>query len=182
METIGGQVLEGAKNHTYGFEEQAFTIDVPPNAKQDFEEDAEGAIAYGIVHTLAQLEIGGGDVYAKRALAIILEQGGFDTSGSGTIDSVLNGKVAGDVETELDEKQVLDALLSGFVAAGEYRKYLENAETINTLIAADPNDPYTIGWQVTLSQIYGLGLHQRHAVDWNGGFDFWTEASAVSVV
>jgi 20S proteasome alpha/beta subunit len=60
--------------------------------------------------------------------------------------------------------------LSGDLQVAEdYERYLNNRQTINALIAANPNTAFTAGWAATFARVNDLSLGQENASDFLGG-------------
>ena len=107
----------------------------------------------GINSMLGQLA--GGDVYIKRAIAASL------ANTTGNPDSNAAG-AAGDFD--------LNTLLGDISTAQDYSSYIDNATTINALIAADPYTVFSATWITTLARAGELGLTRRSYTDWIGGY------------
>ncbi|MGF7151475.1 Ca2+-binding RTX toxin-like protein [Sphingomonas zeicaulis] len=110
---------------------------------------AEKLIDYGVARTLTggQFKILGGDIVVKRAIYRY-------------IDEVNLGGVAFDSE-----------VLSGnIVSAQAFGSYLENANAVNALLAAEPESVFALETMLTIARGDELGLMKRHASDWFGGY------------
>src|SRR5207237_1397944 len=59
--------------------------------------------------------------------------------------------------------------------ARDYRQYLEDRETIDTTIAADPNSAFAAAWIVTFARAVELGLDKRSVTDWIGGWNVFLD-------
>lgn len=117
-----------------------------------FGQDYQALVEEGIVRTLEQFSLAGGDTYAKRALLTSLSRARDE-----------NGEVV---------EGASSILLSDLMVAKDFQTYLVNAASINALIATDPDDPSAVGWQIVLQRAFDLGLQRRHEGDWTGGWSF----------
>ncbi|MXN66503.1 hypothetical protein GR183_16430 [Stappia sp. GBMRC 2046] len=191
LATINGDVLnEEVSDAIYGFEDGDFTFQ-RYGEKTNYGSNAEKLINTSVAELLAELEIAGGDVYAKRALSLSLERidrGGTPDENPATVKSFyesIDTVLPSSVLTELGPGDIisiddaLDFLLNSLIVAKEYEKYLLNKDAINAQIAADPESEFAIGWQITLAQAFSLGLQRRHEADWNGGWSWWLEDKGV---
>ncbi|UES54002.1 calcium-binding protein [Roseibium aggregatum] len=192
LETINGDVLnESISTRTFEYDDGDFALERNGD-RITFGEDAERMINRAVVEILAELKIAGGDPYLKRALSLTLERivdgeiPDHEQATSGILEdkintlaptSVLNQLQVGDL---VSFDNALSYLTNSLIVAQEYKKYLENIQEINALIAADPESEFAIGWQITLAQAFNLGLHRRHESDWNGGWDWWLGDKDVS--
>jgi hypothetical protein len=64
----------------------------------------------------------------------------------------------------------INTLLGDVSTAQDYSAYLDNATTINALIAADPYTVFAATWITTLARAGELGLTRRNYTDWTGGY------------
>ena len=143
---------------TYGSIESSFTVTIGGQSTYSGS-DAEAAINTGIYETISAMDFAGGDIYARRAIHAVAEQFG---AGGG------------------DRSEALNELMTALMLAKEFKNYLDKTAEINALIAADPNTEFAMGWQVTLAQVFALGLQQRSEVDWNGGWKWWLNEQSAS--
>lgn len=62
------------------------------------------------------------------------------------------------------EWENFDQLLASLQIAAQYRKYLENKEVIDTLIAQAPDSAFAVGWALTLAQAAAMGFTNPYAL------------------
>ncbi|MES2985202.1 MAG: hypothetical protein V4735_08460 [Pseudomonadota bacterium] len=65
----------------------------------------------------------------------------------------------------------LSILLSNLQIASDYVNYLENTDAINTLIAAQPDSAFAVGWIATLLQAVALDMNKDMRVGYGAGYD-----------
>jgi Ca2+-binding RTX toxin-like protein len=65
----------------------------------------------------------------------------------------------------------LSLLLANMQVASDYEYYLQHTAEINTLMAAAPNSPFTLGWIATLLQAEALGLNKDMSIAYGDGHD-----------
>ncbi|WP_244275158.1 calcium-binding protein [Pseudovibrio sp. Ad13] len=65
----------------------------------------------------------------------------------------------------LSDSELTQMVLSRMQIADDYHKYLENRETINTLIAAEPESAFAAGWMATFIAAKDLGLDDPYILD-----------------
>ncbi|MGH0004656.1 calcium-binding protein [Pseudovibrio ascidiaceicola] len=65
----------------------------------------------------------------------------------------------------LSEAALTQMVLSRMQIADDYHKYLENRETINSLIAAEPESAFAAGWLATFIAAKDLGLDDSYILD-----------------
>ncbi len=99
---------------------------------------AQAQLEYGVLSKLRELEIAGGDLFAKRVL-------------------------------QNSQAETLEELSGDFQIAEDYRRYLENKDVIDLLIATEPNSAFSAGWVITLIRAEELGLTEWSASDFQGG-------------
>ncbi|TAF15307.1 MAG: hypothetical protein EAZ74_02040, partial [Alphaproteobacteria bacterium] len=128
------------------------------------------AIGYGVLNTLKDIHIAGGDVLAKRAFYAAMQD-----VGATKITKTINMQTMTNHNTNVG----LETLLGNLATAGEYKAYLDNAAVINAVMADNLNTPFTLGWLASIAQASAIGLDARHASDWYGG---WKEYLAVHKV
>ncbi len=145
--------------------------------------EANLAINFGLAYAVAQLipRMAGGDVYTKRAIARTLALSDLDFEnmpalqrGHRIVDNPRYHLTPAqyDVDSrELATRFDSSVLFGNIAVAQDYRAYLEDQETIDTLIAADPTSAFAAGWIVTFARALELGLTRRALTDWIGG---WT--------
>ncbi len=122
-------------------------------------------ISYGVINGLKDIEISGGDIFEKRAFYATLSQAVLSTT------NILNTLIITHPTIEvLSTTDILNTLQGNLGIAAEYGKYLKNAAVINSIIATDPHSAFAIGWIIIIAQASQLGLDQRHAEDWIGGW------------
>jgi len=158
LDTIGGVLLdpEAVQAGNYGMRKKSFVYrPVMSRDRDDITQKfsgkhaAENLINYGLQQGLSDpdFRVAGGDTYVKRALYRTMET----TTPSNFDVTVLLGNIA---------------------TAQRYETYLQNAASINALIAAEPNSVFAAEWALSLSHAVDLGLDRRAASDWFGGFNF----------
>jgi len=181
LAAIGGDVINDGRvsGGTYGTRKSNFTYRVDGgsygpgdpgkqtiaktfNGKEDPQKAAELLIEHGVLNALDDLEIAGGDVFLKRALY-------------GALDTLMAGS---NVKSSI-QGEAINVILGNFQTAADYRTYIENAATINALIAAEPESAFAAGWIITLQRVSEIGLNQRHASDWLGGYNAWAVTNDV---
>jgi Ca2+-binding RTX toxin-like protein len=121
--------------------------------------NANDLINVGVYIALTDLiaNVGGGDIYVKRAIAATLAQasGNANAFDAGHFSmEVLNGNVA---------------------VARDYEMYLQNSGIINATIASDPQSAFSAGWFATLVRVSELGINKRAASDWAGGWNAYLD-------
>jgi Ca2+-binding RTX toxin-like protein len=174
--TIGGELVNGGgiEAGSYGLRGQRFVFwedGVKSDNRVKFEE-AEDLIEHGVMAAVRQLQILGGDVYAKRALEATLATAGLVTTKAET------GGIEGFVGQLYDELQIttvdysLDLLLGNFAVVGRLHEYLESPGIINALISAEPESGFAVDWMLAFARMEELGLWRRSARDWDGGFSY----------
>ncbi|MBW4617625.1 MAG: hypothetical protein KME21_31360 [Desmonostoc vinosum HA7617-LM4] len=99
---------------------------------------AQKQLEYGVLSKLRQLEIAGGDLFAKRVI-------------------------------QNSQAETLEELSGDFQIAQDYRRYLENKDVIDLLIATEPNSNFSAGWVITFVRAEELGLTEWSASDFKGG-------------
>ncbi|HVK56430.1 MAG TPA: calcium-binding protein, partial [Burkholderiales bacterium] len=115
---------------------------------------AQDLIRFGVTQGLMDpdFQIAGGDVYTKRAL---YNAAARMTAAGGTVD--------------------IQALSGDLAVARDWSFYRNNPGAIEAISAAldgTERDVYLGGWAATVARAEDLGLDQRHASDWFGGFGF----------
>jgi len=180
LAAIGGTVITQGRvsGGTYGTRKSDYTYRVDGGAygpgdpgkqtiARTFDGDDENATTYliehGVVNALDDLMIAGGDVFLKRSLY-------------GSLDTVMTG----DNVNAAIQGEAINVIMGNFQTASDYRTYIENAATINALIAAEPESAFTAGWIITLQRAGELGLNKRHAADWLGGYQAWAVENDVA--
>jgi len=180
LAAIGGTVITQGRvsGGTYGTRKSDYTYRVDGGAygpgdpgkqtiARTFDGDSPDATAHliehGVVNALDDLMIAGGDVFLKRSLY-------------GSLDAVMTG----DNVNAAIQGEAINVIMGNFQTASDYRTYIENAATINALIAAEPESAFTAGWIITLQRASELGLNKRHAADWLGGYQAWAVENDVA--
>ena len=152
--------------------------------------EAELVINFGLAYAVAQIipRMAGGDVFTKRAIARTLAFSGLDyenmpvlQEGHRIIDNPRHQVTPSQYDLDslaLARKFDSSMLLGNISAAFDYRSYLENRESIDTLIAADPNSAFAAAWLVTFARAIELGLTKRSVTDWIGGWNLFLDTMA----
>jgi hypothetical protein len=155
--TIGGEVLNGTelKGATYGLRKLDAVIYTDGiysdnyinfgNTKKKDDRAASNMLGYGIVNSLRNVVIAGGDVYSKRAFYNV-------------ISNVTTGKtsVAADGHTSLDFG--LDAISGALSVARQYQGYLENPSAANAISSLFSDSVFTAETITKLATAKDLGL------------------------
>lgn len=123
--------------------------------------EASALVGYGTFTALQGVvqSLGGGDIYAKRALVSNVRMAAGDPS-----------------------KFSSEALFGDFAIAMDYAQYLADRAGINALIAANPESAFAAGWAVTFARATELGLNRRWASDWTGGYTLFFDELPDGVV
>ncbi|WP_323690456.1 calcium-binding protein [Rhizobium sp. AN95] len=184
LDLVDGDVLAGnVARLTFGFVEKDFSVKIDGH-EYNLGSDAKSTINIGVFEALRSMEIAGGDVYARRAIYATLEtyeEWSINTDGATAVPRTVIDPTGGSASTqETSSSDALNQLMSALMIAKEYQNYLRNISAINAIIAADPNSEFAIGWQMTLAQVFALGIHQRSEIDWTGGWDWWLQHNAVT--
>ncbi|MBK6026753.1 Ca2+-binding RTX toxin-like protein [Brevundimonas nasdae] len=160
--SVGAVTLnaEDISSSGYGQVGQDSRLKMGSAAEANFGQDISQLVENGVIRLLEQFSLGGGDPYAMRALAASLERARDE-----------NGDIVAGAST---------LVISDMIVAKDFQTYLANVDTINALIAADPNSNESVGWQLLLQRAFDLGLHRRAEVDWNGGWTFLFEQWGVN--
>jgi Ca2+-binding RTX toxin-like protein len=130
---------------------------------------AQDLLTHGVYLGVSSMlgQLAGGDIYVKRALA-----GSLATT-NGNPNSNAAG-AAGNFD--------ITALSGDLTTAQDYSAYLDNATTINALIAADPYTVFSATWITTLARASELGLTRRNATDWIGGYKIFLDEAIDGVI
>lgn len=152
--------------------------------------EAQLVINFGLAYAISQLipRMAGGDVFTKRAIARTLAFSGLDyenmpalQEGRRIVDNPRYQVTPAQYDLdslELARKFDASMLLGNLSAAFDYRSYLENRESIDTLIAADPNSAFAAAWMITFARAVELGLTKRSITDWIGGWNLFLDTMA----
>lgn len=173
---VNGTILNKEAIHTgsYGHHEGDLAYFGDEDLASKFGSEAKDVLGYGALGNLKDVQIAGGDVYAKRAFYATLE--GFTVNSEAeTVDEVINGVLTPYTRELIDTENGLDAALGNMAVAAEYQEYLKHHAVINSIMAENPNSAFTIGWLITILQASQLGLDVRHNFDWYGGWKAWLE-------
>ena len=169
LATIGGELLNGddVEAGSYGMRKKAFVYwnDGTSSDNRIKFATASDLVEYGVMKAARDMQIIGGDIYAKRAFYLTMAQGAVTSSnndGSGSDDGLSS--------TNVDFG--LDLLVGNLAVADRLKVYLANSASINALIAAEPNSVFTTDWMIALSRASELGLLKRNTHDWDGGFSY----------
>lgn len=100
---------------------------------------------FGLSSAISQL--GGGDVFAKRALA-------------GNLRLYVSSPMSFSMQT----------LLGDLSIATDYASYVSDPSAINALLAANPDSAFAAGWVATFARVLELGINKRAMTDWVGGY------------
>ncbi|ETX12763.1 hypothetical protein OCH239_17275 [Roseivivax halodurans JCM 10272] len=68
---------------------------------------------------------------------------------------------------------------SHLAASEEYGRYQQDRDTINALIAAEPDSVFAAGWAITLTQAQSLRLNNLNQNDFNGGLQGFLHSIAL---
>jgi len=148
---------------------------------------ADMAINFGLAYAVAQLipRMAGGDIYTKRAIARTLALAELDYEHMPTlqeghrISEKLRFHIAPaqyDVDSLETASQFDSSMLLGNISvAQDYRQYLADRDTIDTLIAAEPTSTFAAAWVATFARVIDLGLTKRAITDWIGGWNLFLD-------
>ncbi len=169
IELIGGEVVNKSQIDAgnFGAKKDKITYVGPRgslilDSKDEFA--SSSLIEHGVLNTLKDVQIVGGDIYFKRALY-------------GSIDLLMNGN---SVDFSV-RGEAIGTLTGNFDVAENYRNYVENASVINAFIKNKPESTFAAGWIATLIRAGEVGLNKRHSTDWQGlGFEDWADANNVN--
>jgi hypothetical protein len=130
---------------------------------------AQNLLTHGVYLGVSSMlgQLAGGDIYVKRALAGSLA----------TTNGNPNNNAAG-AAGNFD----ITALSGDLATAQDYSAYLDNATTINALIAADPYTVFSATWITTLARASELGLTRRNATDWISGYKVFLDEAIDGVI
>ncbi|CAN0099941.1 unnamed protein product, partial [Phaeothamnion confervicola] len=120
---------------------------------------------YGTFRALSDMttQLGGGDIYVKRAIAATVANAGGDPAAHG---AAAYGSYSN------------QTLLGNIIAAHDLAKYLRDPSVINALIETGPESFFSAAWGVSLARAVELGLHRRWSTDWIGGWNLFLDEQA----
>ena len=153
LETTGARLLGGFTDQAFGIRNQEFVYwNAPTPELRKRSKDPSVVIGNGVRIGLTQMvsNLGGGDVFAKRALSHYVASLGTEAFN-------------------------LETLLGNFSVAQDYARYLSDVNSINSLIAAAPDSAFSAGWIATLASAEELGITKRNASDWIGGWNVFLD-------
>ncbi|MEJ0060772.1 MAG: cadherin domain-containing protein [Terricaulis sp.] len=173
LNAVGGVVLnaEQIKPGHYGMRKDYFTY--RESGREDTRarfDDVSALVAFGALNALEEVQIGGGDVFVKRAFYASMDN----------LRNVNNGaKVYGSESSGFElTGNDLEVLLGDLVAGADYSRYANDPSVINALVSAESDSFFAAGWAVTLQRAIELGLYKRHASDWYGGWALFMDEKA----
>jgi Ca2+-binding RTX toxin-like protein len=160
IDAVGGQLdlrsfttnnSAGKVNHAaVGFHDHRFQVMRTTGGDKYHSNDPEKIVAAAVGYELKYLNFIGGDLAVSRAL----QSWRTDMAATNATSTVADNS--------------LGLLSSDIQIAQDYRLYLDNAETINFLMAQAPESAFTIGWLATLSRAAELGLNLAYT-NWQDG-------------
>jgi Ca2+-binding RTX toxin-like protein len=161
VDTVGASVLGsdvpdqqfGMRNKDYIYWNAPAGYGVSDRSR-DFNEIMTFGVRAGLTNAVSRM--GGGDIYAKRALLANLTYSGTNFSVEGLM---------GDLST-----------------AADYATYATNRATLETLIGADTQSAFAATWMITLARAHELGLDRRASTDWIGGWNLFLDEVADNVI
>jgi Ca2+-binding RTX toxin-like protein len=154
VEASGARVLGDVADQRFGVRNRSYVYwNAPsgygvPDRSRNFDDIVKFGIKAGLDRIVNQL--GGGDVFAKRAL--------------------LNGLAANSVATFS-----MTTLYADFLVARDYNTYLSNRSSLHNLIIDSPDSAFSAGWVSTLARAHDLGIHRRASTDWIGGWNLFLD-------
>ncbi|MBC7767387.1 MAG: cadherin domain-containing protein [Phycisphaerales bacterium] len=169
LDATNGQLLNApiiTPGH-YGIRKDYFTYrEAGRNDRRARFNSASELVSFGVFNALEEMEIGGGNIYIKRALYRSLERQADPSQPRVTFseDSAF-GATGNDLEV----------LLGDLATGADFARYIEETSTINGLIAAEPTSFFAAGWTIVLQRAIELGLYKRHASDWVGGWSLYLD-------
>ena len=176
LTNIGGELLNGddVEAGSYGMRKKAFIYwndGTSSNDRVKFS-TASDLIEYGVMKAAQDMQIIGGDIYAKRAFYLTMARGAVTSSND-------DGASSDDGQSSTNVDFGLDLLVGNLAVADRLKVYLANSASINALIAAEPNSVFTADWLIALSSASELGLLKRNTHDWDGGFSYLLDQAGV---
>ena len=163
LATIGGRLAtpEKVQAGNYGMRKSEFVYrpwstrdDSAITRRYSGQKGAEKLIAYGAYNGLTDpdFQILGGSVILKRAF-----YNGLKLSG-------------------IDRENFDSNIVFGNLAAGaRYEQFLAASSSVLALIASEPTTKFAAEWAIVFARANELGLNQRAASDWFGGFGYFLE-------
>lgn len=118
------------------------------NKSKDFNKIMTYAVKVNLDRAVSRL--GGGDIYAKRALATDL-----------ALQTAANFNIQG--------------LMGDLAIARDYGAYVNNRRSIDNLISNQTDSAFAGSWLVTLARAHELGLDRRGSTDWIGGWNLFLD-------
>jgi len=169
-EVVGGEYLHGNNTPLNGQIDikngqlRYRTWDKPSGGLSEKKEfDSVGDFTeYSIFQMLKDMEIAGGNLYAKRALY-------------NTLDDVLN-----ESGSDLVVEDAVEVLMGNLALSVDYESYIEQRELVDLLIVTNPDSAFAGGWYLTLIRAEELGLNKRHWSDHMGGWNYLLKSNEFS--
>lgn len=114
--------------------------------------------SYGIFNGLIDpnFKLVGGDVYTKRALY-----------------ATIKGYSAHDLD--------LNTLVGNLSTGADYSKFVSDKFVIQSIISKDPSSSFSVGWLLTTTRAYELGINRRAESDWHGGWAQFQKELGISI-
>lgn len=182
LEMTGGEVIGDGTVYggTWGYYKDRLTYrpEGRSSGRKKFK-DSQDLFNFGVVKSLSDIKLAGGNVFTKRAYYSALE----DMLGVDSISEYINNKTP-EIEKYLDEKlKGKDALsfLVGRIQVGiDYANYRSNSAVINALMVLQPDTPFFTTWQAALTFAQELRLDKRHEADYFGGWRYLFDTEYVT--
>lgn len=157
---------------TWGFYKDRLTYrpEGRHSARSKFK-NSQDLFNYGVVSSLSNIKIAGGDIFIKRAYYSALE----DMLGVDSISEYIENKSA-EIEDYLKEKlkgkDALSFLLGRVQIGRDYSGYRANSAVINALMVLQPDTAFFSTWQAALTLAQESRLDKRHEADFYGGWRY----------
>lgn len=172
-----------------------------PNAAQQNVGSADDAVSKGVMWSIKQTQIIGGDIFAKRALANspatdltallgdlqIASDYRFYAENRELINGYITGAYNSLNQAEKDfyatHKATIDKVQTKGVAAldsNEHGFYYGHKSTVDKIIAALKDQAIANPWIITLQRINELKLDQWNSADFNGGLQGFLTSMGLS--
>ncbi len=175
IKDIGGKVdvLKYSVSTQFGYHHgdspygnDQYQVIIHPGSYISANGDSAKLVRIGVENELYHIRFSDGDLVKVRALAA-WQALASDLSTTNSPPPIR--PIAGLVITRIDSSNTglgtgdtLPCLQSYMQIAEDYRNYLDHTEVINTLMAAEPNSAFSIGWLSTLLQAQAMGLNKTY--------------------
>jgi Ca2+-binding RTX toxin-like protein len=154
VDASGAKVMGDVADQRFGMRNKSYVYwDAPSgyganDRSKNFDDILKFGVKVGLDRVVNQL--GGGDVFAKRALLNSL---------SAQSATTLN----------------LEGLFADFLVARDYGAYLSNRGSLDSLIRQSPDSIFAAGWIASFARAHELGIDRRASTDWIGGWNLFLD-------